>query len=708
MFEQEDVSRIMRQWEEERTTMRIEKKRTMVTMEEKYEIIKRMEPLLTELGNKINLVKSAEPPQILHRLSNQLIGSVENQQNSKEKIREREQLKSEGLEELDDGGDGSRYKNSDYHYLDKLIENLSIIPESVTNGNTVELKNYYITKIIVTNPTVAPLLESMERVENFPGKLLLFFWHIYYTYYLNNETDQTMSDILDSHASYIRGVHTELNRGEEIDLKALKLGETGSRAESLIEWELYRTTETINMNYFNEVLESAQNRDIISGLLLRWRPKKYDAKLWVIMVTYIYPVNGEDPVRPNFSLPPYSKNKTIVRLLRLSNPALSELEEDEVKEILLSHLLWVYFEENEYDQIISSMFPENSQKLKLANIVRNIISQTLDQLNSLKKIYLPLVVVYLNLITDYFRDVKSFLDSRRPLLVGGLPQIDVDNLESANEFYGKFKNLSELVVDDAFLRYIRDGVNLLISDPSKSISTPMVSTYVKEYLTESLPKEYLLFSPHILFRYYYVYQTNYRNYLIEEETRMKRAIDKAKNKIATMLGDEKIERNGGLVEVYPSYNQKRAFTTDPLNSGFIQIKSEIMTLIDNGLNNVYDYCPNLEGLPLEGFHSASARSTGLTVKFINYLSALYARNDSLHPDKYNAAHHHDIVVLSQFNTMNALKYYGFTKRGNTYNIYVERPNSKRGSAMISATLRLPPNATRDQRDNFYAGRTLGF
>ncbi len=724
MFEQEDITRVMNQRVDERQSMQIERKRTLTTMSEKHSMIKKMEPVLTELKDTIEKVKASEPDESLYKLSTSLIGSPVLQE-SKEKKKERKKLESEGLEDYDDNEDDQQVSKTGFIPLIQLLDSLRVATESV-NAKNVEGFRYYLGRVNVLYPNNRRLLKSMEKQMSTSGKLSIYIWFIYYTYFLNNDTDtQTMDEIITNRASYITNIYADVTDGDnEETLTKIKFESPPNKILSPIDWSLYRHTETLNMEIFNDVLNVILNSieknsdntkpDIkydtfIRDMLLGWKPQQYDINIWVTLIKYIYPIPALDnlPVAVNFSQAPYSRQSYILLLLKKTNPDISVLSEDEVKNIVLSHLLWVYFNENDYYGITLAFMRVDSIRRQLLTIIVMTISTAQEKLELVKNVYQPVVISYLNRVRSYLDGIHSFINPKQRVLIVNLAPViknEVDLVES-NKFYRRYKNLSDLVRDDIFRQFIRTGVLSLISSSSKSISKPEVSIFAKDYLTETLPEDFAEFSLHILFKYYYNYQSKYLTYLVDEQTSLRRALDKARGKIQTMLGDESIDRN--ITEGNPMYNQRKAFTTDPINSGFIQIKTEIRQLIENGLDKVYDYCENLRDLPLEGFHSASARSKGLTVKFINYLSALYARNDLLHPEKYNTAHHQENVALAQKNTMDALQKYGYTQRGNRYTIFTNKNTNDVVSRILKPTY-LRPNATPAERDNYYNSRLLTF
>jgi hypothetical protein len=304
-------------------------------------------------------------------------------------------------------------------------------------------------------------------------------------------------------------------------------------------------------------------------------------------------------------------------------------------------------------------------------LAQNIINQlgiiNENYLSNLNQAYRFIISTYLNALLTYFNKTRSFSTSLQNLLITGLVSIDGDDIEKADKYYGKFKTIDKLVNDDIFLQFIREGVHPLISNSTNTINDPIASSKeYNRYLTESVPEKHPSFSLHVLFQYYDKFQEQYIRFLSQQKTATQRALDKARNKIASMVGDESIERNPSLRN--PPYTQRRSFTTDPINSGFIKIKQEIKTLFALGLANVYRYCPSLRGLPLSGFHCKSARENNLTAFFIDFLSALYAKREIYFPDKYHTAHHQNAIPLSQFSTFRPLLDYSYTKNGSTYRI----------------------------------------
>ena len=715
MFEQEDVTRMMNQRADERNSTHIDRTRTMVTMSEKESMIKKMTPVLLELSERIERVKTGESLELLHRLSTSLIGSAA-VPNSKEKRKEKKMLESEGLKDYDDL-DRDEVDNTGYIPLLQLIDSLRIATESIMAGSGDGFR-YYLDRISILHPNNKRLMKSMAKQSSTSGKLSIYFWFIYYTYFLNNDNDfQTMDEIIQSRAQYIEDVYnsmvvTDEDGEDDRLLTKIKFQPPPSLVKSPIDWSLYRHTETMNMEIFGNVLEDIDpdNKEgFIRNMLLQWVPQQYNVNIWIPLVKYIYPDPTLDKpiVNIDFSIAPYSRQDYIILLLKKTNTDITQLTSKQIQNIVLSHLLWVYFNENDYYGITAEFTRIDTIRKKSIAMIVSTIKNSLDKLELVRDVYLPVVINYLNQLTTYFDKLRSFVNPTQRLLIENLAPLLIrsGDLTAANKYYSRFKKLSDLVRDDTFRKFIMTGNFSLITSSSKSIRSPESSLFAKDYLTETLPTEFAAFSLHILFKYYYNYREKYLYYLVDERESLQRAIDKARKKIMSMLGDESIDKNA--TEGNPAYNQRKAFTTDPINSGFLQIKVEIRQLIENGLDKVYDYCENLKDLPLEGFHSASARSKGLTVKFINYLSALYARNDGLHPEKYNTAHHLENVALAQLNTMEALQKYGYSQRGNRYTIFTINKRNNTVSRILQPTT-LRANATPAEKANYYSSRLLQF
>ncbi len=663
VFDQEDYARVQKQREEERLSMQIEKKRTLVTMQEKYDIIKKIEILQITLNENYTRAKKMQPPAYLQSFSKSLIGNFPSQ---KVNTKEREMLKNEGLEDIEHENE---IGDTDYLSLIGLIDRINLMIETIGSGGSAStnIRQLYINRILEMEMNNVRLIESMSLSTSMSAKLITFFWYIYYTYLLDNDSNIAIKEFIDSRIRYIETAVRDMGIDQIDDIirvvKDLKRYESPS-SSSTIDWSIYRHTETIDMSIFNI---NKIPFDYISEILRLHKSLKYESPLWQVLVDYAFPVDINKVTSIDFSLSLFG-DAIFIDLLEIMNDDITKIPLSTSMEIIRSHLLWIYFDENNYHTITTIFFKDESMRKPLAqNIINQLSLINKTYLVDLNQVYRIIISAYINALLNFFKETKSLSGDSQSLLISGLVPIEGNDIEKADKYYAKFKTISKLVNDDLFLEFILKGVHPLISNSTNTINDPIESSkdYLS-YLTESVPEKHPSLSLHILFQYYDVFQNQYIEFLSRQKTATQRALDKARTKITSMAGDESIEKNP--MRGNPPYTQRRSFTTDPINSGFIKIKQEIKTLFSIGLATVHKYCPSLRGLPLSGFHCKSARSTNLTAFFIDFLSALYAKREIHFPDKYHTLHHQNAIKLSQFDTIRPLTDYSYTQHGNSYRI----------------------------------------
>lgn len=111
----------------------------------------------------------------------------------------------------------------------------------------------------------------------------------------------------------------------------------------------------------------------------------------------------------------------------------------------------------------------------------------------------------------------------------------------------------------------------------------------------------------------------------------------------------------------PDYKQKKSYTSQPSISGIVRLKEEVVTFINRSYTLVQQYCKELRGLPLAGFHCDSAFDSGLACDFAVLIAREIAQNRIIFPESYKTKHHNEKVIIALNDAMRALKKYTYSE-----------------------------------------------
>jgi hypothetical protein len=153
-------------------------------------------------------------------------------------------------------------------------------------------------------------------------------------------------------------------------------------------------------------------------------------------------------------------------------------------------------------------------------------------------------------------------------------------------------------------------------------------------------------------------------------------LEQARNKTRKNLLSLSTEEDGGGGDASkPGYKQRKSFTSQPSISGIVRLKEEVTSFINSAYLLVQQYCKDLNGLPLEAFHSPSAIEVGLTCDFAKFIAREIANNRVIFEETYKSKHHNEKVTIARADAMNALKKYRGSNQYGEYVISVKESQS---------------------------------
>lgn len=639
MFDEEDLDRVQRERENERQIMTLENKRTRVSMDEKFRAIKDLDHLLTRLRTTSEALQAMRPNEELRILSETLID--ENQR----------------------VGETSRetsYTNLLRRYSEyRLITQTQIDPTG------------RITQIRALEHEEDALITALDRLKEYNQQYLCYIWFILYRDFFDNNSTLLLSESIDSQVEYsVRQlgefpivtatvvaaddeqvpVVDEIKRRDSTVFEPLLPRVAGGA----INWRHFRHTDTIDLEAFSLLgLSLGEQRTLIASIPTT---SDYDRRAIEDFVEFIFFGGGHHPpsLREKRKLAWW---KTPLQLI----DSYPRDEEDELplsvaRDILRSHLLWVYFDETPPERFVTAFWKRDmlqDSRVTFVHEMKEIARRATRYLDALKSQYDLIVFYYLQRLVEYFSE------QARNFLIDPLPSLGA-SLAAANTLYGEsraYEDPKAFIVDRNLRAYVTRGVRAFQSQTERPIDQPVEDLSMNPAVIESVPRDSPALVLHILFKYTRLYLEKYGDFINDEIGLTTRAIDKARHKIASLAGDERVDHGDAEVGRASAreYVQRRAFTTQTINSGFVQIKAEIERLIDEAYHLTQEYCPNLRGMTLPGYHGKSAQACGLMDAFTSVMRMLYASSELILPERYNSQAHHQLIPLEKQNVMHRLR-----------------------------------------------------
>lgn len=657
MFDEEDLDRVQRERENERQIQALENKRTRVSMDEKYRAIRNLEDLVGRLRVTNGAIMAMRPDEPLRIMSETLID--ENQRT------------------------GQTPRETSYANLQRRQEEYRLITQQAIEPAD------RLDQIRALEHDEDTLITALSRLKEYNQQYLAFIWFVLFRDFFDNNSSLLVRESIDSQVEYATrqlaaypipaatmvvddttyGVLVEISKRDLGLFRALVPEDYGGDG---IDWRRhFRHTDTIDLHAFSLLgLSLGEQREMINSIPTL-RGSEYSREALDDFVAFIFSSGGNNPptLREKRRLAwwktPLQLIDSYPREVRLDSDAHSEVSLSTARNILRAHLLWVYFDETPLERFILRFWQADSAlregRTAFVHATKDLARRTTTLLDALKSQYDLIVFYYLQQLVDYF------LERARNFLVEPLPSLG-DSLAEANARYREsraYEDPKALVADRNLLAYITQGVRAFQSQLERSIDEPVQDLSMNPAVIETVPEDNPVLVLHILFKYTRQYLDKYGDFLNAEILATVRAIDKARHKIASLAGDERVDHGDAEVGRASAreYVQRRAFTTQTINSGFVQIRAEIERLIDDAYHLSQEYCPNLRGMPLPGYHGKSAQASGLMDAFTGLMRVLYAKSELILPERYNSQAHHQLVPLEQQNAMARLRQFRYVWLG---------------------------------------------
>jgi hypothetical protein len=679
LFEEEDMQRLMAEQQAERLRNELDMKRTRLSAQEKYDMIGKMRRLLDSLIKEQTQRDSQLPPEQLLYTSRFIIDHNELP---------------------------STVVSNNYYGFQSLVREVALF-----NADPQRIQSLIDNEIDLDDRV---LLTSDDGTR---GRL---FYHlfVYFDHFLDNDTSEDRQEALRVKLRYLVDYLPKFSQAttsatkidvyyeETIEKMARELETSNPWRDATlfyndvqktttpdgeeIEWKRYKGTETINLAHFSKmtIAIESERRMATMGIESMYKSKFPEYSRNILLFLYgddeakerVLRGNGKQGLNlTSNDVEDGGHPPQIVALIqrqfdtfRTSKPL------GAISQIVRSHLLWLFFNNIPWTSVVQELLGDAPTIIPQ---VSRVFVRYSSLLNATIELYKPLLWVYLRDVTAYL--LASRADNNRPVLVLPLNvkqlltqprpkgiitlKEDATAFDMLNQAFGGLQE-SDLLGDALFYRYLTNGNAVFVDrladihsfEPRHTKSDAIVVGDTIEALMDVI-SAYPALRLHVLFRLYASYLNAYSVFITENLELLRASIDKTRNKLAKMVANESVSQNGDK-EV--EYRQRRSFTTQPINSGYVKLKAEMTSLISRAYHKVQESVPTLRGLPLEGFHCDSAYDTGLTSAMVAYISVIAAENELNHPDQFKSKHQYLFIRQKMNETMTPLRQFSYNTCGN--------------------------------------------
>lgn len=383
------------------------------------------------------------------------------------------------------------------------------------------------------------------------------------------------------------------------------------------------------------------------------------------MIDYLVNDKSYDGDRGLLTEQPREINEILTKVMTLESfPDNEEGREREemFKKVLRAHFVWKYFHE--------------SAGLRLANDWFSNTKDVDDDVH-IKRVMDPLLIIFSSLSDRYISYINAYYWFHViPLLTNEtlsntLTQKKIFHLSAATkgfimQYNGKdekgkksslaglfdlindpsdrIDDIEKLIVDETFRNFYRSG-ELIIQNQefSQKAKIPSLKTESQSMAYSKSNNHILTLNPalnlHFLYQIYLKFIVKHKKARAEQLQSVVGAIEKVNEKIVE-ISTETNPFDGARTQRFsgenPSYNQRRQFVNDVMNSGVIRLDSTIVQFMSTAYHKIQDDCPSLRGLPLEEYQADHASDSGLESEFANYVASQIAKQKHIYQETYKS------------------------------------------------------------------------
>jgi len=669
LFEEEDLTRILRERQNERIKYQLEKQRRIVGNTEKNNQLKTLIESRNNTYSQLNALQNNIPSIYFINTIHILIEGDDKNPKNGIGLFGLLILKDNYNDLIEDDDDEDAYiflediKNSikKLKYIDGInnIKNDNDINKLTFN----ESKNLY--KFTLYFRDLLNLIPEKEySLALHENNQLLLDENIENT--INYANDNKYIELLNDEVKN-QELYDNINRDIILNINLQNLKDNMIRNN--INYYNYENKEMINLNYINDIFKEDKLKTFIllgidkkyskSNIELSEKIKKYinatnlNSFIGLLKndIFFNYPVDIQELVNISIKIDNINREANIKDIITLVD-------------IFKSHFLWIYFNEISFIDILNDInFDKINSYLKL---IKSIINDSISFYHTILSYYLQRIAAYLINLTPTIIQL--------PIIITNIIKSNY-NINLFNELNEKTQRMSidlkELIINAEFNNFTHN-------------------IYISNY---NIKKEYLILDLYFIFNKYKDYIDFFISKLSKDLINIDNTIEKTKSIILSISREE--ENNEiNLENKRNEYIQRKSFTSQPINSGIIKLKPFIVTFIDNAYQLVQTYCPNLEGLPL--IEIEKSIESGLAGEFARFVALLISDNSLLHPDQYKTKMQFDKTTINKNNIINNLRMYNYRKLHNEFKI--SKYNSLSRNKRINSTITLEPPTNRNNRN----------
>lgn len=439
-----------------------------------------------------------------------------------------------------------------------------------------------------------------------------------YQYFINKESSVFIKNVIKYNENIL---------GADVQIK----GEPGE-----INW-----SEIIRSGQEEDILIDLDNVETIYG----------DNINDIILNSYILKIGKKDQYYDNLSA--YLKgNETMkkeilskfnlfeINLEKLGHLSRLLIKSTDKESILKSYFVWYYFENASLGQLaIDTMYIKSTKTNELYSNIRTEITQ---QINKLKNRNYTIANDVISRIKNIYNTIPSIKQ-----VVNGPENLGMNNFDDANKELLKSSPI-QWITNDIFLSFFKSG---RLPD---GIIKQSDNEYIPDYINNVFPI-LMIYPIYVAFVKYSLKKNNIINDLVATN----KTIEVMKNQINRIRIEINSRSSGN--ERPMIYGQTQHFTSLPMNSGIIRLRSFVRSAMERAYRLIQKHCKKLKGLPYSEFQSNDAMKSGLLYDYAYFVSTIISQVKLLYPSQYKSKILTEHVITTDTSAFNALKAYNYRK-----------------------------------------------
>ncbi len=287
-----------------------------------------------------------------------------------------------------------------------------------------------------------------------------------------------------------------------------------------------------------------------------------------------------------------------------------------------AHLVWCYLEHRSLRGLAAESRADRIVVDQALAALAGPLRQVLERLREALALYLTFLARLAR-----FESVRQLV--RLPLVLAGDGPFQWADLQRRLAKWGP----QRLIVDDAFKRFFRTGVNPYVAGSDGGSQPDAWERAMPLWMRELYPQLAL----HVVFSAYLALQDDRAHHDAGRRQALERALERLVQEAPPRLTDTPSPQ----VEV----------------SGLLVLRAPVLAAMEQAFNLIQMHCPQLRALPYEAYQQEHALESGLADAHARLVAMLWLATRLVQPRQYKTQHQQELTLAQRDDALRALKHF---------------------------------------------------